>query len=97
MNNPKNRMLFICSENINPRYLQAHCQSPAIPSADQSFVKELAEPTQRKIGFKNFPTLQKNKKQQVDRNHTSTQQGFGYMAGEVPRMKICADFELSDS
>lgn len=29
---------------------------------DQSFVKELAKPTQDKIVFKKFPTLQKNKK-----------------------------------
>jgi len=39
--------------------LQAHCQSRTSPSTDQSFVKELAKPTQDKIVFKNFPSLQK--------------------------------------
>jgi hypothetical protein len=41
------------------RILQAHCQSHTSQPADQSFVKELAKPTQDKIGFKKFPTLQK--------------------------------------
>ena len=47
---------------ISPRYLQAHCQSRTSPSSDQSFVKELAKPTQEKLFLKNFSTLQKNKK-----------------------------------
>lgn len=34
--------------------LQAHCQSPSSPRTDQSFVKELAKPTQEKIVFKKF-------------------------------------------
>jgi len=42
--------------------LQAHCQSPTSQPAIQSFVKELAKPTQEKLFLKNFPTLQKNKK-----------------------------------
>ncbi|BDQ12119.1 hypothetical protein [Sediminibacterium sp. TEGAF015] len=42
--------------------LQAHCQSPTSQRPDQSFVKELAKPTQEKLFLKNFPTLQKNKK-----------------------------------
>ena len=42
--------------------MQAHCQSRTSQPADQSFVKELAKPTLRKIVFKKFPTLQKNKK-----------------------------------
>jgi hypothetical protein len=33
-------------------YLQAHCQNPT----SQSFVKELANPTQDKIVFKKFPS-----------------------------------------
>jgi hypothetical protein len=45
--------------------LQAHCQSSTRPSTDQSFVIELAEPTQDKIVLKNFPTLQKNKKRKT--------------------------------
>ncbi len=48
--------------------LQAHCQSPASPSTDQSFVKELAKPTQEKLFLKNFPTLQKNKKRHAQPN-----------------------------
>ena len=35
-------------------YLQAHCQSPTHRNS-QSFVKELANPTQDKIVFKKFP------------------------------------------
>jgi hypothetical protein len=35
--------------------LQAHCQSRTSPSIDQSFVKELAKPTQEKRNFKNAP------------------------------------------
>ena len=38
---------------VSPRILQAHCQSHTSPSTDQSFVKELAKPTQRKIELKN--------------------------------------------
>ncbi len=48
--------------------LQAHCQSPASPRTDQSFVKELAKPTQDKIVLKNLPTLQKNKKRNAQPN-----------------------------
>ncbi len=36
-------------------YLQAHCQSPTSQRNSQSFVKELAKPTQDKIVFKKFP------------------------------------------
>lgn len=42
--------------------MQAHCQSPASHITVQSFVKELAKPTQEKMFLKNLPTLQKNKK-----------------------------------
>jgi len=35
----------------SPRILQAHCLSPTSPSTDQSFVKELAKPTQEKKKF----------------------------------------------
>jgi hypothetical protein len=41
--------------------LQAHCQSPTSQRTKQSFVKELAKPTQTKLFLKNFPALQKNK------------------------------------
>jgi hypothetical protein len=38
-------------KKISPRILQAHCQSRTSPSTDQSFVKELAKPTQEKKKF----------------------------------------------
>ena len=50
------------NQRNSQRILQAHCQSPASQYTDQSFVKELAKPTQGKLFLKNFPTLQKNKK-----------------------------------
>ena len=53
---------MILDTSYSPPILQAHCQSPASPSKDQSFVKELAKPTQEKLLLKNFPTLKKNKK-----------------------------------
>jgi len=43
------------------RYLQAHCQSPTSQRTDQSFVKELAKPTQDKIVLKDFPPFKKIK------------------------------------
>ncbi|MBS1573627.1 MAG: hypothetical protein JST62_14645, partial [Bacteroidetes bacterium] len=46
----------------SPRHLQAHCQSHTSPSTDQSFVKELAKPTQEKLFLKNFPALQEKKR-----------------------------------
>jgi hypothetical protein len=42
--------------------LQAHCQSRTSQRTDQSFVKELAKPTQDKIVFKKIPDPQKKKK-----------------------------------
>ena len=42
-------------------YLQAHCQSPTSHRYDQSFVKELAKPTQRRISKFIFPSLKKLK------------------------------------
>ena len=46
-------MVSISSE---PNNLQAHCQSFRSHHADQSFVKELAKPTQEKRNFKKCPT-----------------------------------------
>jgi len=43
-----------------PAHLQAHCQSPTSQRYDQSFVKELANPTQEKK-FKIFLPLFKEK------------------------------------
>jgi hypothetical protein len=63
--------LDIRKDNISPRYLQAHCQSRTSQRCNQSFVKELAKPTQDKIVFKKFPTLQKKNKK---RNAQPTRQ-----------------------
>ena len=52
--------------------LQAHCQSPASPSTDQSFVKELAKPTQDKIVFKKFPDPSKKIKNATHSRQTMT-------------------------
>jgi len=57
---------------ISPRILQAHCQSRTSPSTDQSFVKELAKPTQQKLFLKNFPTLQKKIKNATHSRHSMT-------------------------
>lgn len=54
---------MILDTSYSPSILQAHCQSPASLSTVQSFVKELAKPTQNKIVFKKFPApSKKNKK-----------------------------------
>ncbi len=54
------------------RYLQAHCQSPTSQRTDQSFVKELAKPTQEKLFLENFPTLQKKIKNATHSRHSMT-------------------------
>jgi hypothetical protein len=52
--------MVLTLNKILPTHLQAHCQSSTSQRTDQSFVKELAKPTQDKIVFKKkFPTLQK--------------------------------------
>ena len=56
--------------------MQAHCQSRRSPSTDQSFVKELAKPTQDKIVFKKFPDPSKkikNATRNPTDNDTETQ------------------------
>ena len=47
---------------MSQRILQAHCQSPTSQLARQSFVKELAKPTQRKIELKKISHPSENKK-----------------------------------
>jgi hypothetical protein len=56
----------------SPRILQAHCQSRTSQRTDQSFVKELAKPTQDKIVFKKFPTLLKKIKNATHSRHSIT-------------------------
>jgi hypothetical protein len=70
-------------------YLQAHCQSRTNPSTDQSFVKELAKPTQDKIVFKKFPTLQKNKKRHAQPD-TNRQENTRTMTAKT---KSYSDFQ----
>jgi hypothetical protein len=63
--------MYLTDGNIPQPYLQAHCQSPTSQRTDQSFVKELAKPTQRKIVSKKFPDPSKKIK---NATHNSTQQ-----------------------
>jgi hypothetical protein len=65
--------MILGTTNRSQRYSQAHCQSRTSPSTDQSFVKELAKPTQDKIVFKKFPTLQKKIKNATHSRHSMTQ------------------------
>jgi hypothetical protein len=61
---------------ISQPILQAHCHSRTSPSTDQSFVKELAKPTQDKIVFKKFPNPSKKIKNATHNptdNDTETQ------------------------
>ena len=76
-------------ESYSPRILQAHCQSPANYSTEQSYVKELAKPTQDKIVFKNFPTLQKNKKRHAIPD-TERQENTRTMTAKT---QSCSDFQ----
>jgi len=57
----------------SPRILQAHCQSRTSQYAVQSFVKELAKPTQDKIVFKKFPDPSKKIKNATHSRHSMTQ------------------------
>ena len=63
-----------------------------------NFAKELTKPTQ-KNWFKNFPTLQKNKKQQTNGKTPAPNRQFGKMAGLVQnstavlRLNFCAKTE----
>ena len=56
----------------SPRILQAHCQSRTSQRTDQSFVKELAKPTQDKIVFKKFPDPSKKIKNATHSRQTMT-------------------------
>lgn len=46
-----------------------HCQSRSSQRQNQSFVKELAKPTQDKIVFKAFPDPSKKIKNATDKRH----------------------------
>jgi len=51
--------------------LQAHCQSPTSQRCNQSFVKELAKPTQRKIELKKISFPSENKKYPTAQSDTT--------------------------
>ena len=52
--------------------MQAHCQSPTSQRSNQSFVKELAKLTQRKIVLKKFPDPSKKIKSATHSRQTMT-------------------------
>jgi hypothetical protein len=56
---------------MSQRYLQAHCQSPTSQPARQSFVKELAKPTQRNIELKKISSPSENKKYATAQTNTT--------------------------
>ncbi len=56
---------------MSQRILQAHCQSPTSKPARQSFVKELAKPTQRKIELKKISSPSENKKYATAQTNTT--------------------------
>ncbi|OQB63812.1 MAG: hypothetical protein BWX95_00843 [Bacteroidetes bacterium ADurb.Bin141] len=89
---------MILDTSYSPRILQAHCQSPASPSTNLSFVKELAKPTQDKIVFKKISRpFKKNKKrhpqpdtnrQENTRTMTSKTQSYSYFQTRWTRTKV---------
>jgi hypothetical protein len=56
---------------MSQRILQAHCQSPTSQPARQSFVKELAKPTHRKVELKKIPFPSENKKYATAKTNTT--------------------------
>src|SRR5690554_4368059 len=75
------------SSNIPP-ILQAHCQSPASPLTDQSFVKELAKPTQEKRNFKKCPTA-RQKTMKTTATNRPTNHGRQGSTGGNTRLASC--------
>jgi len=53
-------------------YLQAHCQSPTSQRYDQSFVKELAKPTQKEFQYFSLPSQKKIKTPDTQANDNDT-------------------------
>jgi len=53
---------------LNPPILQAHCQSRTSQHCNQSFVKELAKPTQEKRNFKKCPTARQKTMKMIATN-----------------------------
>ncbi len=51
--------MYLTDGNIPQPYLQAHCQSPTSQRSNQSFVKELAKPTQEKLFLKKIMPARK--------------------------------------
>ncbi len=74
---------MILDTSYSPRILQAHCQSPASPSTNLSFVKELAKPTQDKIGFKKSSRPLKKKKKRHPQPDTNRQENTRKMTAKT--------------
>ena len=56
---------------ISQHILQAHCLSPTCQRYNQSFIKELAKPTQGKIELKKISFPSKNKKYAIAQTNTT--------------------------
>ncbi len=67
----------------SPRILQAHCQSRTSPSTDQSFVKELAKPTQKKRNFKKCPTARQKTMKMTTTNRPTNHGRQGSTGGNI--------------
>jgi len=67
----------------SPRILQAHCQSRTSPSTVQSFVKELAKPTQEKRNFKKCPTARQKTMKNVTTNRQTYHGRQGSTGGNI--------------
>jgi hypothetical protein len=68
------------SSNMPP-YLQAHCQSRTSQPADQSFVKELAKPTQEKRNFKKCYTARQKTMRETTTNRQTNHGRQGSTGG----------------
>ena len=71
-----------------PHDLQAHCQSPSSPSTDQSFVKELAKPTQEKKKFKKMTTARQKTMKMTATNRPTNHGRQGSTGGNM-RLASC--------
>jgi len=73
---------------ISPRHLQAHCQSSTSQRYKQSFVKELAKPTQEKRNFKKCPTA-RQKTMKIAATNRPTNHGRQGSTGGNMRLASC--------
>ncbi len=76
---------------ISPRHLQAHCQSRTSPSADQSFVKELAKPPQEKRNFKKCATARQKTMRETTTNRPTNHGRQGSTGGNSVYVAIAGE------